>query len=96
MRLQSGSLRGLPVGPVAGGVMAFFFLVAVSVYCYRQHGRRRGGASALYDAAGVMVGGGGAAGAGLRMSHFDHDLDDHDMEPDADETTAVVAHEFSS
>ena len=29
------------------------------------------------------------------MSHLDNELDEHEMELDADETTAVVSHEFS-
>ncbi|XP_069955899.1 VWFA and cache domain-containing protein 1 isoform X2 [Cherax quadricarinatus] len=28
---------GNPIGPVAGGIMAVFMVVAVAVYCYRQH-----------------------------------------------------------
>uniref|UniRef100_A0A0N7ZCW3 VWFA domain-containing protein n=1 Tax=Scylla olivacea TaxID=85551 RepID=A0A0N7ZCW3_SCYOL len=28
---------GNPIGPVAGGVMAVFLVIAVAVYCYRQH-----------------------------------------------------------
>nr|XP_045607175.1 VWFA and cache domain-containing protein 1-like [Procambarus clarkii] len=28
---------GNPIGPVAGGVMAVFLVVALAVYCYRQH-----------------------------------------------------------
>ncbi|KAK3866357.1 hypothetical protein Pcinc_028108 [Petrolisthes cinctipes] len=28
---------GNPIGPVAGGIMAVFMMVAVAVYCYRQH-----------------------------------------------------------
>ncbi|KAK7076272.1 hypothetical protein SK128_020340, partial [Halocaridina rubra] len=28
---------GSPIGPVAGGIMAVFLLVALAVYCYRQH-----------------------------------------------------------
>lgn len=31
----------------------------------------------------------------MRMSHLDNEMDDHEMELDADETTAVVSHEFS-
>ncbi|CAL4111949.1 unnamed protein product, partial [Meganyctiphanes norvegica] len=26
-----------PIGPVAGGIMAVFLIVAIAVYCYRQH-----------------------------------------------------------
>ncbi|KAG7161734.1 VWFA and cache domain-containing protein 1-like 1 [Homarus americanus] len=28
---------GNPIGPVAGGIMAVFLVVALAVYCYRQH-----------------------------------------------------------
>ncbi|XP_066955648.1 VWFA and cache domain-containing protein 1 [Macrobrachium rosenbergii] len=28
---------GSPIGPVAGGIMAVFLVVALAVYCYRQH-----------------------------------------------------------
>lgn len=34
-------------------------------------------------------------GANVRMSHLDNEMDDHEMELDADDTTAVVSHEFS-
>ena len=85
---DSSGFKGLPVGPVAGGVLTFFFLVAVSVYCYRQHTRRHSG--------GIYVGSlAGQDRNGLRMSQLDNDMEDPDMEHDADETTAVVSHEFS-
>ena len=29
----------MPVGPVAGGIMGFFLLMALGVYCYRHHAR---------------------------------------------------------
>lgn len=84
----NSSFKSLPVGPVAGGVMAFFCFVALSVYCYRQQTRRRHhGGSGAY---------GSGSGAGLRMTQLDNDMDEHDdIEPDVDETTAVVTHEFS-
>lgn len=69
--------------------MALICFVALSVYCYRQQTRRRhhAGASGAY---------GSGSGAGLRMTQLDNDMDDNDdMEPDGDETTAVVTHEFS-
>lgn len=83
------TFKSLPVGPVAGGVMAFFCFVALSIYCYRQQTRRRNH--------GVGSGGyGSGSGAGLRMTQLDNDMDEHDdIEPDGDETTAVVTHEFS-
>jgi hypothetical protein len=31
--------RSMPVGPVAGGIMGFFLLMALGVYCYRHHAR---------------------------------------------------------
>lgn len=85
-------MKALPVGPVAGGVMAFFAFVALSIYCYRRASRkrRRNGQCGYESAAG--------GAAGMRMTPLDggHDHDDgDDMEPDADETTAVVSHEFS-
>ena len=85
-------MKSLPVGPVAGGVMAFFAFVALSIYCYRRASRkrRRNGQCGYESAAG--------GNGGLRMTPLDggHDPDDgDDMEPDADETTAVVTHEFS-
>ncbi|EFX73378.1 hypothetical protein DAPPUDRAFT_109876 [Daphnia pulex] len=85
----NSSFKSLTVGPVAVGVLAFFCFVALSVYCYRQQTRRRhhGAGSGGY---------GSGSGAGLRMTHLDNDMDEHDdIEPDLDETTAVVTHEFS-
>ena len=61
-----------------------FFLIALSVYCYRQRNHRHG--SHPY---------GMGPGAGLRMSQLDNEMDEQEMEGDADETTAVVSHEFS-
>lgn len=72
---DSASFKSLPVGPVIGGVMALFFFVAFSIYCYRQRTHRHGA---------------NAYGLGP-----DNEMDDHEMELDADETTAVVSHEFS-
>jgi hypothetical protein len=31
--------RSMPVGPVAGGIMGFFLLLALGLYCYRHHAR---------------------------------------------------------
>lgn len=87
-------MKALPVGPVLGGVMAFFAFVGLSVYCYRQQTKRRRHASGGYEGASGSPGGGHE----LRMTHLDggHDDADDDMEPDAgDETTAVVSREFS-
>jgi len=81
---SNSSFKSMPVGPVIGGVMALFFFVAFSIYCYRQRHNRHG--SNTY---------GLGPGANLRMSHLDNELDEHEMELDADETTAVVSHEFS-
>jgi len=39
---DSASFKSLPVGPVIGGVMALFFFVAFSIYCYRQRTHRHG------------------------------------------------------
>jgi len=33
--------KSMPVGPVAGGVMGCFLLLALAVYCYRCYSRRR-------------------------------------------------------
>ena len=33
--------KSMPVGPVAGGVMGCFVLLALAVYCYRCYSRRR-------------------------------------------------------
>ena len=33
--------KSMPVGPVAGGIMACLLLLALAVYCYRCHTRRR-------------------------------------------------------
>lgn len=80
------SFKSLPIGPVAGGVMAFFFFVGLSIYCYRHLTKRRhhGSGANLYT---------GSPGAGMRMTQLDND--DNDMEPDVDDTTAVVNHEFT-
>ena len=34
------SYRTTPVGPVAGGIMGCFLLLALGVYCYRHHMHR--------------------------------------------------------
>ena len=59
------------------------------MYCYRQQTRRRRhGSGGGYTS--------GPGGTGLRMTQLDNmEMEEHDdMEPDADETTAVVSHEF--
>jgi len=33
--------KSMPVGPVAGGIMGCFLLLALAVYCYRCYSRRR-------------------------------------------------------
>ena len=33
--------KSMPVGPVAGGIMACFLLLALAIYCYRCYSRRR-------------------------------------------------------
>ncbi len=35
------SPKSTPVGPVAGGIMGCFLILALGVYCYRHHVHRR-------------------------------------------------------
>lgn len=37
---ESVTLKSTPVGPVAGGIMGCFLVLALGVYCYRHHVHR--------------------------------------------------------
>ena len=59
--------KSMPVGPVAGGIMGCFLLLALGVYCYRCYSRRRS-----HQCSGSLPG-----EARLRDSNVDfEDLDD--------------------
>ena len=61
--------KSMPVGPVAGGIMGCFLLLALAVYCYRCYSRR-----CLRHRDGSLPG-----EAGLRDSTVDfEDLDAND------------------
>lgn len=38
--LEQTGVKSTPVGPVAGGIMGCFLLLALGVYCYRHHVHR--------------------------------------------------------
>uniref|UniRef100_A0A2C9LCW0 Uncharacterized protein n=1 Tax=Biomphalaria glabrata TaxID=6526 RepID=A0A2C9LCW0_BIOGL len=40
--LEQTGVKSTPVGPVAGGIMGCFLLLALGVYCYRHHVHRSG------------------------------------------------------
>ena len=58
-------LRTTPVGPVAGGIMGVFLVLALGVYCYRHHAHRT---SPHYGGSGS-----GSEGNGLRAVAGDED-----------------------
>ena len=59
--------KSMPVGPVAGGIMGCFLLLALAVYCYRCYSHRRS-----HDCSGSLPG-----EARLRDSNCDfEDFDD--------------------
>jgi len=66
---DGGSFKSMPVGPVAGGIMGCFLLIALGVYCYRHHVHRysRRYQSSLPDGQGH-----------LRDSTNDNEFDDLD------------------
>ena len=35
--MDTVTMKSTPVGPVAGGIMGCFLLLALGVYCYRHH-----------------------------------------------------------
>ncbi|XP_054157249.1 VWFA and cache domain-containing protein 1-like [Oppia nitens] len=60
-----------PVGPVAGGIMICFVVLALSVYCYRYHSTRHGPhyITSITD-------------NGVNPLHLDNDFDDNDPQDD--------------
>jgi len=66
-----------PVGPVAGGIMICFVVLALSVYCYRYHSTRHG---PHYITS--------IAENGVNHSHFDNEYDDN--EPQEEITPAIA------
>lgn len=38
--IETVAMKSTPVGPVAGGIMGCFLLLALGVYCYRHHVHR--------------------------------------------------------
>ena len=70
---SAGLLKSLPVGPIAGGIMGCFLLLALGVYCYRHHIQRR---YARYQGGGE---GAGPDGQGrLRDSANENDFEELD------------------
>ena len=39
-RIEPLGMKSTPVGPVAGGIMGCFLILALGVYCYRHHVHR--------------------------------------------------------
>ena len=70
-------MGGAPVGPVAGGIMICFIMLALSVYCYRYHSTRNGQhyMTSLTD-------------NGHNHSHFDNEYDE--TEPPEEITPAIA------
>lgn len=67
------------------GAFALLVIITVVVLCYRHRSRHNG--NGVY---------GSGSAAGLQMTQLNNDMDEHDdIEPDVDETTAVVKHEFN-
>jgi len=66
-----------PVGPVAGGIMVCFIILALSVYCYRYHATRHGPHYITSITENV-----------LHHSHFDNDFDEN--EPQGEITPAIA------
>ncbi|KAG8226717.1 hypothetical protein J437_LFUL005534 [Ladona fulva] len=64
---EDASFRSTPVGPVAGGIMGFFLILAIIIYCYRHHVHRNNHSylSSVPDTA-------------VRMSQLDNEVDDMD------------------
>ena len=69
------TLKATPVGPVAGGIMGCFLLLALGVYCYRHHVHR---AAHAYQAAALP------GDQGARHHHCYH----HDQDPAPDDVAA--------
>ncbi|XP_046405658.1 VWFA and cache domain-containing protein 1 isoform X2 [Ischnura elegans] len=64
---EDASFRSTPVGPVAGGIMGFFLVLALIIYCYRHHVHRNNHSylSSVPETA-------------VRMSQLDNEVDDID------------------
>ncbi|XP_071440186.1 VWFA and cache domain-containing protein 1 isoform X2 [Hetaerina americana] len=64
---EDASFRPTPVGPVAGGIMGFFLIIALIIYCYRHHVHRNNHSylSSVPETA-------------VRMSQLDNEVDDVD------------------
>ena len=63
------TFKSTPVGPVAGGIMGCFLVLALGVYCYRHHVHRNSHQyiSNLPEQ------------PGIRMSHFDGKPDEDEI-----------------
>ena len=57
--------RSTPVGPVAGGIMGVFLVLALGLYCYRHHTTRITHSYMSSDSGG-------------RMAHLDNELEEMD------------------
>lgn len=73
---EEGGRAGTPVGPVAGGIMGCFIVLALGIYCYRHRALTRAGGRHPYHQA-LPGGGGGGVGAG-----FEELLEGEDDPPD--------------
>lgn len=60
------NIKSTPVGPVAGGIMGFFLVLVLVIYCYRQR---------LHRSAGQYI---NAPGSNIQMSHLN---EADDIEP---------------
>ncbi|XP_064624547.1 VWFA and cache domain-containing protein 1-like isoform X2 [Lineus longissimus] len=79
---EQHSVRTTPVGPVAGGIMGCFLVLALAVYCYRHHVHRNNHQyiTSIPD-------------TGVRMSQLDNeqeDIEPHE-EPGSGHTNIVLA-----
>lgn len=69
------SVKSTPVGPVAGGIMGSFLLLAFVVYCYRH--RQRHTQDYMNSLAGNQA----------RMGHLDHEFEEIDHSDDVQSGT---------
>lgn len=72
-------LTSTPVGPVAGGIMICFIVMALSVYCYRYHSSRQTHFIALSDQR-------------IRHSHFNNEFEGEHLNGADEITPAPLLH----
>ena len=66
----SFTFKTAPVGPVAGGILGCFLIIALAIYCYRHHIHRTQNHYAV------------ANGGQDNNFHLDNDLEDYDLKED--------------